>query len=279
MPRKGLGKGLGALIPSLQASEKRQIVEIPVDELKPNPYQPRIDLDEEAINSLAESIRAHGIIQPIVVREKEGHYEIVAGERRFRAAKKAGLEKVPAVVKNIGDEECALVALVENLQRENLNPLEEALAYRNLQERFGLKQEEIAERIGISRSSVANTLRILSLPDEVKEMIARDQLSRGHAVALSGLQDRELQIRAAKTIVRNSLSVREAEKLVNLLKGKKERKEKSRTQRTSIREIEEKIAEKTGLKTEIKIKKSAVEVVIKARSLDEIKEMLERLNG
>lgn len=278
MPRKGLGKGLSALIPSLQASEKREIVEIPLDELRPNPYQPRIELDEEAIESLAESIKTHGIIQPIVVREKEGYYEIVAGERRFRAAQKAGLEKVPAVVKNIGDEECALIALVENLQRENLNPLEEALAYKNLQDKFGLKQEEIAERIGISRSTVANTLRILSLPEEVKEMIATDRLSRGHAVALSGLQDRDLQIRAAKTVVRNSLSVRETEKLVNLLKAKRDKRSGERSERASIREMEELIAQKTGLKTKIRIKKSAIEVVISARSIEEIREMLKRFN-
>lgn len=279
MPKKGLGKGLSALIPSLQASDKSQVIEVPVEDLRPNPFQPRVELEEEAIEKLAESIKVHGVIQPIVVREKDGGYEIVAGERRFRAAISAGLKKIPAIVRNLNDADCALVALVENLQRENLNPLEEALAYKNLQERFGLKQEEIAERLGISRSAVANTIRLLSLPEEVKEMLAKNKISRGHAVAISGLPTSEMQVEAAKTVLRNALSVRETEKLVNLLKANKGGKKEIRSSVKGFKEMERELTSKLGMKTRIKMKKSGIEIVVKATSFDELNEFMKKLGG
>ncbi|MCX7832004.1 MAG: ParB/RepB/Spo0J family partition protein [Actinobacteria bacterium] len=280
MPKRALGKGLSALIPSLQGNEKHQIVEVDVESLKPNPYQPRTEVDEESLDNLAESIKKHGLIQPIVVRQKEDFYEIVAGERRYRAAIKANLKKVPVIVKNVGDEESALVALVENLQRENLNPLEEAVAFKNLQEKFNLTQEQIAEKIGLSRSAVANTLRILSLPDEIKRMIIKKEISRGHAVALSGLPSESLQIEAAKSIVKNSLSVREAERLVNLLKSQKLGSRKVRNDiSTDLKSLEEEITRRTELKTRIKIKKSKIEIVLSAGTIDEVNSFISKLGG
>lgn len=280
MPKRALGKGLSALIPSFQGNEKYQIVEVEVESLKPNPYQPRTEIDEESLNNLAESIKKHGLIQPIVVRQKDNFYEIVAGERRYRAAIKANLKKVPVIVKNVGDEESALVALIENLQRENLNPIEEAIAYKNLQEKFNLTQEKIAEKIGLSRSAVANTLRILSLPDEIKEMIVKKEISRGHAVALLGLPSKSLQIEAAKTILKNSLSVREAERLVNLLKSQKlgSKKVKSRIS-NSLKSLEKEISRRTELKAKIKLKKNKIEIVLSAKTIDEINSFINKLGG
>lgn len=281
MSKRSLGRGLGALIPGLQSPDKSQIVEIDVNLLDPNPYQPRLSHDEKAIIELAESIKEHGLIQPIVVRKKESRYEIVAGERRWRAALKAGLPRIPAVIKDLGDEECALIALVENIQRENLNPLEEAVAYKNIQEKFKLTQEEIADKLGLSRSTVANTLRILNLPEPVKDLIRNNKLARGHAVAISGLPTEELQLKAAEITAKNGLSVRETEKLVNLLKGKATKKpgKKAARKETVLGEIEKRLSLFSGLKVKIKLKKHGIEAVFKAASLEELEKLAGKLGA
>lgn len=280
MSRKALGRGLSALIPSLHSSEKSEVIEVSIEQLKPNPYQPRMNVDEKTIDELAESIKKHGVLQPIIVREKEGYYEIIAGERRYLAAKKAGLSKIPSIIKNLEDSECALVALVENLQRENLNPLEEATAYKKLQDTFGFTQEKMAEMLGISRSAIANTMRLLSLPDEIKNHIQSGKLTRGHAIAISGLPEPELQLEAAKTIIKNGLSVRETEKLVNLLKAQKSGGSKVKDKVSqSFKALAREFAKKLGLKTKIRLKKSKIEIVIQASNIEEVEETLRKIHA
>lgn len=214
--RPALGRGLSALIPDaplIPASAERTL-EVDIDRLRPNPFQPRTTMDEARIEELARSIRSNGVIQPIVVRKADQGYEIVAGERRWRASQRAGLLKVPVVVRDIPEEKLLAVALIENIQREDLNPIEEAMAYRRLADEYNLTQEAIAEAVGKDRSSVANTLRLLKLPHEVRSNVASGALSMGHARAILGLPDEGAQLRVARDVVAKALSVRETETLV-----------------------------------------------------------------
>jgi ParB family chromosome partitioning protein len=215
--RPALGRGLSALIPDapLAAASTDRGFDVDIDLLRPNPFQPRVRVDEGRIEELAQSIRSHGIIQPIVVRRSEGNgYEIVAGERRWRASQRAGLLKVPVVVREIPDDKLLAAALIENIQREDLNPIEEAQAYRRLSDDLHLTQEQIAEAVGKDRSSIANYVRLLRLPHEVRENLVAGALSMGHARALLALADEAAQLRVAREIVAKSLSVRETEALV-----------------------------------------------------------------
>ncbi|MBP2019494.1 ParB family chromosome partitioning protein [Symbiobacterium terraclitae] len=216
MSKKGLGRGLGALIPEVDLSERERqgVVELEIGQIVPNPAQPRRDFDPDRLEELAASIREHGIVQPIVVRQVGQGYEIIAGERRWRAAKQAGLSKVPALVREFTDAERMEIALIENLQREDLNPLEEAEAYRTLMETFGLTQEALAKRLGRSRPQVANTLRLLHLPQPVQEEVRSGRLSMGHAKVLLGVEDAADRIALAERAVREQLSVRQLEELV-----------------------------------------------------------------
>jgi ParB family transcriptional regulator, chromosome partitioning protein len=215
--RPALGRGLSALIPDapLAPAPAERGLEVDTDLLRPNPFQPRLHMDDAAIEDLARSIRAHGIIQPIVVRRSEaGGYEIVAGERRWRASQRAGLLKVPVVVRDTPDDKLLAAALIENIQREDLNPIEEAQAYRRLSDELHVTQEQIAEAVGKDRSSIANYLRLLRLPHEIRENLVGGSLSMGHARALLGLADEAAQLRVSREIVAKSLSVRETEALV-----------------------------------------------------------------
>jgi ParB family chromosome partitioning protein len=231
LPKKGLGKGLSALIPG--ASEAKSVdkgeglsFETAVERITPSPLQPRRAFDETKISELASSIRNQGIIQPLVVRRKGDHYELIAGERRWRAAMKAGLEQVPVVVRDASDHEVLQLALIENLQRENLNPIEEARGYRRLQEEFQWTQEEMAEKVGKSRPAIANSMRLLALPDEVQQEIAGGRLPAGQARALLALQSEPLIVSACRQVIAKGLSTRETEKLVRYLKsGKRRRRE------------------------------------------------------
>lgn len=279
MQRKSLGKGLSALIPTLSGGEQTKIVELPIEKLKANPYQPRESIDEKKIDELAESIKLHGMIQPIIVRESKEGYEIVAGERRWRAAKKAGLERLPALIKDFTDEECATIALIENIMREDLNPLEEAHAFKRLIENFNLKQEELARKLGISRSVVTNTLRLLSLPPQIQDYLASGKLTKGHALALLSLESDKLQLEVANTIVKNSLSVRETEKIVSLLKNKKKKSGKSSSKIREFREYEKILAESTGLNAKIKITKKGIELKFKMSSIEKLEELVNKLAG
>ncbi len=213
--RPALGRGLSALIPE-QASPAidERSLDVDSDLLRPNKFQPRTTMDESRIDELARSIRSHGIIQPIVVRRVEDGYEIIAGERRWRASQRAGLLKVPVVVRDIPEERLLAVALIENIQREDLNPIEEAQAYRRLVDEYQLTQDQIADAVGKDRSSVANFLRLLKLPHEVRANVGAGALSMGHARALLGLPDEASQLRLSREVVSKSLSVRETEALV-----------------------------------------------------------------
>lgn len=221
---KGLGRGLSALIGTNKVSNSGQSVdaaaaalpyqELPVDQIRGNPNQPRTVFEEEALQELADSIRAVGLVQPVVVRRLDDGYELVAGERRWRAAQRAGLEIIPALIREAGDAESLELALIENISREDLNPIDTARAYANLQEDFGITQEDLAAKLGRSRSAVANTLRLLDLPDDVRQLIEEGKLSEGHGRALLGVADRLRQRKLAAKIAKNGLSVRQAEALV-----------------------------------------------------------------
>ena len=211
--QKGLGRGLGALIDDFSASDvSDSVTSLPLQKVEPNPRQPRRVFDEEELQSLADSIAEHGIVQPLAVRDEgNGYYMIIAGERRWRAARLAGLQEVPVVVLDADDRTVMELALVENLQRQDLNPMEEAEGYRVLMEEYGLTQEQTADRVGKSRSAVANALRLLALPDEVRELVENGALSAGHARAILSLPSEKLQRAAAQKILALRLSVRQAE--------------------------------------------------------------------
>jgi ParB family transcriptional regulator, chromosome partitioning protein len=215
--RPALGKGLSALIPDAPEPKSTGAMEIDVDKIEPNEYQPRHDMDDARLDELAQSIRANGIIQPIVVRRGEkDRYRIIAGERRWRAAQRAGLTRVPVVVRDVADNQQKVLemALIENIQREDLNPIDEATAYRRLADEFHLTQDAIAGAVGKDRSTVANTLRLLRLPDEVRAEVATSRLSMGHARALLGLPDEAAQRQVGREVIAQGLSVRETEALV-----------------------------------------------------------------
>ncbi len=215
MPKRGgLGKGLEAIFGDIDGLEDHnRVVTISVDIIESNPYQPRESFDDKAIDELAESIREKGIIQPIIVRENGDKYQIVAGERRFIAAKRAGLKTIPALIKNVEDEEAAEIALIENIQRKDLNPIEEAKAYKNLIDAFHYTQEELAKRIGKDRATIANSLRLLSLPDSIIQKVKAGLLTAGHARAILSVKDESIQRKLADEIVNKKLSVRDAEVL------------------------------------------------------------------
>ncbi len=214
--RPALGRGLSALIPDAPAAPaaSERALEVDIDLLRPNKYQPRTHMDDGRIDELSRSIRSNGVIQPIVVRKADTGYEIVAGERRWRASQRAGLLKVPIVVRDIPDDKLLAAALIENIQREDLNPIEEAHAYRRLADEFGMTQEQIAESVGKDRSSVANYVRLLRLPTELRDHVGAGTLSMGHARALLGLPDEAAQLGVGREVVAKGMSVRETETLV-----------------------------------------------------------------
>ncbi|MER3421836.1 MAG: hypothetical protein C4293_00015 [Nitrospiraceae bacterium] len=218
MEKKALGRGLEALLPERNPKPSvldREVQEIRVDHIIPNRYQPRTEFNETELNQLAESVKQNGVIQPVLVRRKgDGIYELIAGERRLRAAKLAGLQTIPAVVRNSSDEQAMELALVENLQRQDLNPMEAARAYHRLMNEFGFTQETIAQKIGKDRSSIANIARLVNLPNEVQCLVESCRLTTGHAKVILGLSHHEAQLRLAKQIVEGQLSVRQAEKLL-----------------------------------------------------------------
>jgi ParB family transcriptional regulator, chromosome partitioning protein len=212
--RRGLGKGLGALIPGAEAIGQEKPSEVALSHLRANPFQPRKAMDAQELSGLIESIRRHGVLQPIVVRPSAGGFEVVAGERRWRAAEAAGLTSIPAIVRSLTDQETLELALVENLQREDLNPIERARAYRRLMQEFGLTQEQIAERVGKSQPSIANALRLLHLPAQIQASVEAGRISEGHARALLSLGADDGMLRLWERVERRGLSVRETEALV-----------------------------------------------------------------
>jgi ParB family chromosome partitioning protein len=216
VPKRGLGRGLGALIPSSAQTGPDETLELPVAVIRPNPNQPRTSIDDVGIEELADSVKKVGVLQPILVRPHGEEYQIVAGERRWRAAKAAGLERVPVRVLSADEGESLEIALIENLQRQDLNPMEEAQGYRRLMTEHQMTQAEMADKVSKSRSAVANTLRLLDLPDEVQDLLAQEKLTAGHARAILAVPDEERRLRLAVKIVEEGLSVREAENLARL---------------------------------------------------------------
>ena len=250
---KRLGRGLDALIPSLSVNEDDKITEIPLSELRPNPYQPRKTFDEESIKELAESVKQHGVIQPIIVRSVLRGYEIIAGERRYRASKLCGNDTIPAVIRSLTDQQVTEIALIENLQREDLNSIETAIAYQSLMEKFQLTQEELSLKVGKSRSHIANFLRLLSLPEEIKDNVSRGTISMGHARALVGIKDEAVRDELAKAAVRNEWSVRELEEAVQKLDHKENNKKpRVKNRDPYIDDLEQTLRER--FKTTVKIK-------------------------
>lgn len=265
----GLGKGLDSLIPNINtetpAASKTEVktkvvekvVEKPVEvkvklsKIEPNKEQPRKNFDEDALIELSESIKQHGMLQPILVQERKGYYEIIAGERRWRAAKLAGLKEVPVIIKKFTDQEIVEIALIENIQRENLNPIEEAIAYKRLLNEFHLKQDEVAARVSKSRTAVTNAMRLLKLDDRVQEMVIEEKLSTGHARALLGIEDMELQYQTACKVFDESLSVREVEKLVKSINTPKKEVKKPEINQAVYDDMSEKLKQIMGTKVHI----------------------------
>ena len=283
-----LGRNLGGLISSdtlnnvvnTATAPKSELRKIPVDLLQRGKYQPRKDMHEESLAELADSIREQGMIQPIIVREidKPGHYEIIAGERRWRAAQLAGLDEVPVLVKEVPDEVAIVLALVENIQRENLNPIEEAVAIKRLIDEFSMTQQDAAIAVGRSRTSVTNLLRLLSLGQEVRRMVEEGKLEMGHARALLGLENNMDQLATAHKVVARGLSVRETESLVR--KAQNPSAKKATTANTqqdpNIRRFENDISEKLGARVALKDKKGKGSLTIYYNSVDELEGIVGR---
>jgi ParB family chromosome partitioning protein len=276
--RPALGRGLSALIPEAPptpASSERAL-EVDVDLLRPNKFQPRGRLDDAKIEELAKSIRANGIIQPIVARKVDGGYEIVAGERRWRASQRAGLLKVPVVIREISDDRLLAAALIENIQREDLNPLEEAQAYRRLADEFRFTQDQISDAVGKDRSSIANYIRLLRLPHELRESVAAGALSMGHARALLSLPDEHAQLRVGRDVVARGLSVRETEALVKKTAApEKTREEPPKDVHT--RAAEDRLRFALGTRVRIVRKGQSGRIEIAFGSEDELQRLYEQL--
>lgn len=253
MNKKKLGRGLGELLGDA-LDDTGRVMDISIDEISPNPWQPRRDFDEESLNALASSIRENGLIQPVVVRKKkDGTYELAAGERRWRAAKMAGLTVIPAISKAYDDRSMAEMALVENLQRKDLNPVDEGMAYRKLMDEYGLTQENISQKVGKSRPYVANMVRLLDLPEEVKDFLSKGQLTAGQARPLLGLESDAEKVQLARRIVKEGLSARKVEDFIR--EGKEPKKKEDPPAAAFMKAVEEKLGLSVGSKVRIRIGK------------------------
>ena len=288
MASRGLGKGLDALIPTadtVSSNTKQAETIVKITKVEPNREQPRKNFDEDALQELADSIKQFGLLQPILVQDRKDYYEIIAGERRWRAAKLAGLKEVPVIIRNYSNQEIVEISLIENIQREDLNPIEEALAYKRLLEEFNLKQDEVAERVSKSRTTVTNSMRLLKLCDGVQQMIIDDMLSTGHARALIPIEDADEQLRLAQRIFDEKLSVREVEKIVKAILNpeKKENKEDQTSQSIQYiyQEIENKLKERLSRKVQItsKGKNGAGKIEIEFYSNDDLDRLIEQMEN
>lgn len=296
MAARGLGKGLDALIPSAineksEKTEKQKKTEeksggetiVNITKVEPNREQPRKNFDEDALEELAESIKQFGLLQPILVQDRKTYYEIIAGERRWRAAKKAGLKEVPVIIKNLSEQEIVEISLIENIQRENLNPIEEAQAYKRLLTEFNLKQDEVAERVAKSRTAVTNSMRLLKLCDDVQQMVIEGMISTGHARALISIEDPEQQYNIAQQIFDEKLSVRDVEKLVKNLNKPAKVSSKKETIDKSLeavyQDIEENLKQKLSTKVSITSKgNGAGKLEIEFYSHDDLERLMDLLS-
>ena len=261
--KKGLGRGLDALFESykeetenteeaLSEAEKNQIQEIRINDIDPNPYQPRKQFNEEGIRELAESIRSHGVVQPIIVKKSGFRYQIIAGERRWRAAREAELMTIPAMVMDLTEEEIIEIGLIENLQREDLNPIEEAQGIQQLMDRMNLTQEEAAKRLGRSRPAVANALRLLHLSDRIQKYLSEKRITTGHARALLSVEDKKLREEVARMIIEKDLNVRDTEKIIQNINKQKKTRKNGKEKPSYIMEIENGLEESLGTKVQIR---------------------------
>ncbi|HEY7025933.1 MAG TPA: ParB/RepB/Spo0J family partition protein [Candidatus Limnocylindrales bacterium] len=272
----GLGRGLAALIP--QRSEPQSSVDLPISAISRNPYQPREQFEQSQLDELAASIAEHGVLQPILVSEVSGGYQLIAGERRLRAAQLAGLERIPALVRSADDSAHLAWALIENLQRSDLNPLEEAAAYRRLIDEFSLSHDEVANRVGKSRSAVANTMRLLDLAPEVKDALLRGAISEGHARAIAGIDDLGQQAAVSMDVESRGLSVRQTEELVRRLR--KERPAKTPRQRApDVERLESALRDSLATKVTINTARRGGRITIEYYDEDDLERLYERLTG
>lgn len=279
--RKGLGRGLGALLSD--EPEEKGIRQLKINEIDPNTEQPRKNFDDEKIQQLAESIKLHGVVQPMIVKKEKNGYKIVAGERRWRAARLAGLDKVPVIVKELTDQQVMEISLIENLQREDLNPLEEAQAYWELIRKYRMTQEQISKAIGKSRSAVANSLRLNKLDDAIKKYIFEEKLSEGHARAILSLPDLKSQLEAASQMVNKGMNVRDAEQLVkNMMENRRAKKTRTLNEdiMIEIKSVEEDLKSLLGTKVKLVADNDMKgKIVIEYYSADELERILTMLKG
>lgn len=285
--KRGLGKGLDTMIPPVKNEKKSEKSDpakgpetlVNITKVEPNREQPRKNFDEDALLELSESIKQYGLLQPILVQDRKDYYEIIAGERRWRAAKLAGLKQVPVIIKNLTDQEIVEISLIENIQRENLNPIEEAQAYKRLLNEFHLKQDEVAERVSKSRTAVTNSMRLLKLSDDVQRMVIDEMITTGHARALLGVEDPAEQYNLAQRIFDEKLSVREVEKIVkNMGKPAKPKKEKvvDKSMQVIYDDISEKLKTQLGTKVNIVPKEDGSgKIEIEFYSHDELDRILD----
>lgn len=291
MAARGLGKGLDSLIPNTigeakeikeskeKAENKNPETMVKLTMVEPNGEQPRKNFDEDSLLELAESIKQFGLLQPIIVQDRKNHYEIIAGERRWRAAKMAGLKEIPVIIKNLTNQEIVEISLIENIQREDLNPIEEAQAYKRLLEEFNLKQDEVAERVSKSRTAVTNSMRLLKLCEEVQQMVVNEMISTGHARALLSIEDPEEQYMIAQKVFDEKMSVREVEKLVkDLHKPEKAPKKENKSLEVIYQNIENRLKESLGTKVSISPKNNgAGKIEIEFYNHDDLDRLMEQL--
>ncbi|WP_153126904.1 ParB/RepB/Spo0J family partition protein [Peribacillus tepidiphilus] len=276
---KGLGKGINALFSTLEASKEDTVQEVSIKELRPNPYQPRKIFNQESLDELKQSILQHGILQPIIAKKCLKGYEIVVGERRFRAAKEAGLKKVPIVVRELTDQQMMELAVLENLQREDLNPIEEAIAYQSLLEKLSLTQEQLAKRLGKSRPHITNHIRLLSLPKDIQEAISQGKISMGHGRALLGLKKKSQLKPLVEKVIKEELNVRQLELLIQQLNSNVSRETKKKTVKKDlfIEERENILRERFGTNVTITQSKKKGKIEIEFFSQEDLERILELL--
>jgi ParB family chromosome partitioning protein len=279
MSKKALGKGLGAFIPDeFSILKEERFAEVEIDEIKPNPFQPRMKFDDQSIEELAQSIRESGVVQPVLVTPEDDHYKIIVGERRWRAAQKAGLRKIPVLIRNVPREKELEISLIENIHREELNPLEIAQAYQRLMDEQGYTQQEVAEKVGKDRTSVTNYVRLLKLPQEIQDHVNGGTISMGHARALLALEEASAQLFACRQVVDKGLSVRNTEKLVNRLKERPPRTQRH-LEDPDLRALQEEMLKILGTKVLISGSRTKGVLKIFYFSLDDLNRIYDRVKG
>jgi len=270
MQKKGLGKGLGALIPERYEEKEEKISHVNLERIKPNPFQPRENFDQKKLEELISSIKEKGVLQPVIIRPKEGAYELIVGERRLRAAKALGIEEVPVIVRDVGDVDALELSLIENIQREELNPIEEAKAFQRLIDEFGFSQEEVAKAVGKERATISNTIRLLGLPKRVQEMIANGELTMGHGRALLALSGEHAILKFANRIVRKGLSVREVENIISKKKSAISKPKVLKMKDHKVMFFEEELQRVLGTKVRIQHGKKRGKIEIEYYSFEDL---------